>query len=486
MTDGMKKQSSRNKGGHPPGKKGRKHRKDSYWVYILAVLAGLLLVLYLRGLVYYSSHFHRNTYINGVPMGGKTVKEAERYFNEDFDSHDIELIEKERTEFIAARSVVEKISVDDQIKDIRIKMHSWIWFTDLFGKKNYTITLQADYDEEKLISIMDSLECFKDANVTESKDACIRPGKKDYRIEPEVVGNQVDRDALLKRLETAICQNITSIDLEKEKLYIVPKVYADDEDLLKALDTANSYAKSVIVYDFNRLTERVDYNVFKDWLTFSDSFEVDVDEDMALDYILELARKYNTMGRPHHFRTSAGKNILITDGDYGWKIDTAKEKKQLAEDIKSGKKVNRKPFFSYEARGYYSKVDDIGDSYVEVSIKEQKLWLYIDGRCKMRAFVVTGDPVRHYDTEKGVYSLTYKESPSTLTGVNSNGSAYSSDVSYWMPFNRNQGLHDAPWRNSFGGSEYRGNGSHGCVNCPVNVAKVLYENIEAGFPVIIY
>lgn len=454
--------------------------------YICLAFLLLLLFFYIRGFLYYRNHFHRNTYINGVSMKGKTVDEAERYFNEDFASHDIKLVEKERTETIRAREVVEEISTNGQVQKIFNRLHAWNWFTDLFGKEKYTVTLQADYDEARLRTIVNGLDCFKPSNVTEPRDAHIVPGKKAYKIVPEVIGNQVDKEGLLKSLETAISQNITKIDLEKEDLYVLPRVYAKDKAIKKALKEANKYALSQVIYDFNRKTETVDYALFKDWIVFSEDLKVSVDEDKVSEYILGLAAKYNTMGRAHHFKTSSGKIIRIDDGDYGWKIDTKKEKKQLVSDIQSGKKISRKPFYSYEAMGYYSKVDDIGNSYVEVDIRSQKLWLYINGRCKMRSAVVTGDVKRHYDTEKGVYSITYKESPSTLTGVNSNGSAYSSDVKYWMPFNGNQGLHDAPWRMTFGGSEYEGNGSHGCVNCPVKTAKVLYDNVKAGFPVVIY
>ena len=69
---------------------------------------------------------------------------------------------------------------------------------------------------------------------------------------------------------------------------------------------------------------------------------------------------------------------------------------------------------------------------------------------------------------------------------NAGGGSYSSHVSFWMPFNGGQGLHDATWRSSFGGSIYRGSGSHGCVNCPYSTAAVLYKYVEEGFPVIVY
>ena len=55
-----------------------------------------------------------------------------------------------------------------------------------------------------------------------------------------------------------------------------------------------------------------------------------------------------------------------------------------------------------------------------------------------------------------------------------------------MPFNCNIGIHDASWRGSFGGSIYKTDGSHGCVNAPEYLAKKIYENIEPGTPIICY
>ena len=50
-----------------------------------------------------------------------------------------------------------------------------------------------------------------------------------------------------------------------------------------------------------------------------------------------------------------------------------------------------------------------------------------------------------------------------------------------MPFVDNLvALHDADWRGSFGGTIYQWNGSHGCVNLPVDKAAELYGMIEVG------
>ena len=63
---------------------------------------------------------------------------------------------------------------------------------------------------------------------------------------------------------------------------------------------------------------------------------------------------------------------------------------------------------------------------------------------------------------------------------------YRTEVTYWMPFNGGIGLHDATWRGSFGGNINQSDGSHGCINLPLEAAKTIYENIYAGMPIICY
>ena len=66
------------------------------------------------------------------------------------------------------------------------------------------------------------------------------------------------------------------------------------------------------------------------------------------------------------------------------------------------------------------------------------------------------------------------------------GEDYETPVSYWMPFNKNVGLHDAIWRNKFGSNFYKAGGSHGCINLPFYVAEKIYNMVEKGTPVICY
>ena len=120
------------------------------------------------------------------------------------------------------------------------------------------------------------------------------------------------------------------------------------------------------------------------------------------------------------------------------------------------------------------------------------MWVYKNGKCVLTLdTIVTGTVEtklahKNLETPTGVWYIHYKESPSVLKGTNDDGSKYSVDVKYWMPFVGNVGFHSASWRNSFGGSIYINNGSHGCVNLSEASAKQLYSLVEKGGPVVTY
>ncbi len=466
-----------------PVPKEKPEKKKARWPWILALIVLLAGAVYGGGYYYYSSHFPHGIYANGKKLGELTVEQAEKVFTEDLESHSITLKEKEREEVIDAAAIGTVIDVGTQVQDLFDSLNPALWFTNIFGKKENKLVLDVTYDQEAMTAAVDSLEAFKEENVVAPVNTSIKAGETEFEIVPEVLGNTILRDDLLTAIDEALATCQTSIDLEKKNLYLLPQYFADDEVVKTALETANKYSHGTIVHDFSYATETIDYQTIKDWIIISKDFEVSLSSSDVGDYVESLGKKYNTMGSSRPFTTAYGSKINVYDGDYGWRIDFKKEKKKLIKEIKSGEDVNRKPIYSYTAAIQTEKTD-IDDSYVEVSISRQELWLFIDGECILNTSVVTGRP--GFDTEKGVYGITYKKRNEVLEGFNADGTTYASPVSYWMPFNGNQGLHDASWRDSFGGSLYKTQGSHGCVNCPSWAAATLYKYVDENFPVIIY
>ncbi|MDO4962371.1 MAG: L,D-transpeptidase, partial [Eubacteriales bacterium] len=130
---------------------------------------------------------------------------------------------------------------------------------------------------------------------------------------------------------------------------------------------------------------------------------------------------------------------------------------------------------------------DYGEYYAEVDLGNQIVYLIDHGKCIWSSSCVSGMMTKERYTPGGIYAVTYKQLHRVLTGYNPDGSVqYRSPVTYWMPFNKGIGFHDATWRGTFGGSIYVYGGSHGCINLPFSKAKLLYDLVYTGMPVILY
>ena len=171
--------------------------------------------------------------------------------------------------------------------------------------------------------------------------------------------------------------------------------------------------------------------------------------------------------------------MTISNGAYGWKIDTEGEVAQLLEDIKSGKSVEREPVYSQTANSHGE--NDYGNSYVEINLTSQHLFVYKNGSLVVDSDFVSGNLSKGHGSPTGAFSVTYTTTDAVLRGED-----YATPVKYWMPFNGGVGFHDASWQPTFGGSRYLTNGSHGCVNMPPEMAGKLFDLISAGTPVVVH
>lgn len=204
--------------------------------------------------------------------------------------------------------------------------------------------------------------------------------------------------------------------------------------------------------------------------------------DAIYEYVYQLAEKYDTVEKPREFVTHSGSTISVEGGYYGWLIDQEAEATQLLEAIENGTQGIRYAAFAQTAVSWENS--DLGDTYVEIDLGGQHVWMYEDGEEIVSTDCVSGTMSKSdCVTPAGTYTLYYKESPSVLKGENNE---YETEVKYWMPFNGGIGLHDATWRSSFGGEIYKNSGSHGCINLPLKAAEEIYEHVYDGIPIICY
>ena len=465
-------------------KRNKNNQKMVLWSS-LGVLFAFLLGLLIAGSVYCSSHFSKGTIINEIDASGLTMEELESRMRE------YVLTVRERTgegsyitETITGDQIGVTVSNTDELNGI-LKQQNILKAISSYIKGEqqvYTVENLYAYVDSALMTAILKLQDFQESFVTEPENAHISEydPQTGYRIVPEIRGNVLNQTKTIQTVETAVDALLTEIDLEKAGCYEEPSVYADDAKLTERLAQMKQYTDLRIVYHFGQQEEVIDGSVLSGWLLVDEETnKVSVSEEKIDDFVVMLRKKYDTIFRSREFQTSYGKTITIEGGDYGWWMNYSQEQEQLKEMIINGESGERIPVYYQTAAVYGSQ--DYGNTYIEINLTAQHLFLYVNGEKKMESEFVSGNAARGFDTPAGIYGITYKEQDAMLVGEN-----YETPVSYWMPFNGNIGLHDAIWRDSFGADIYKKSGSHGCVNMPYLKAKELYGEIAKGTPVICY
>lgn len=464
-------------------KKSKKGKYKKAKKIVLGVLVAYVLILvlaYAGGVVYFSKHFFSGSKINGLDSAGKTVKEVERDMASQIASYELVIKEREdKTESISAAKIGLQYVDDGKIKELKKQQNPFTWFLSFVHAKDYTMSATTTYDEAAVKAAVDQLAALQDENMVKPANAHLEVTENGYEIIPETMGTEVDKEKVKAVVLDAIERGAAEVNLEEAGCYTSPEVLSTDEKLVKQQEEGNKFLNVTVTIDFADRQEVVNKEVMKDWLVAGEDGSVDLSHEKAKAYVQELKYEYDTFGSSRQFTTAYGETITVSGGDYGWVIAPNDTTTKILDAIKSGESQTITPEYTYSA--YRREKDEIGNTYVEISLSRQHMWFFKDGQLLVSTDVVTGNHNNGWDTHTGVYAIMYKERDATLVGE-----GYNSSVKYWMPFYANTGIHDATWRSSFGGSIYMNNGSHGCVNTPYDQAEKIFNNIEKGVPVVVY
>lgn len=439
--------------------------------------------VYIAGMRYFKDRFFWNTTVNGFNVSEQTVEEVEDMIAARIATYKLEIAERGGdTETITSDEIKYHFVSKGETQAFLDSQKTYLWPKYYWDSISYTFDSSAQHDEELLLQRIDDLNCFDPEYVVEPKDAYIDFVDGTYQVMPEVEGNKLKKKTVTKLITEAVDFANVKLDLEEEECYREPSKRQDDSTMNETCEVLNTCLETDLVYLFGDNSVRLDAKVIHPWLSYEEDGTVNLDGDAVREFVRQMADKYDTAYKPREFVTHDGYTTTVEGGQYGWIMDQEATYDYMVDAIWAGNTGETYAEFAQTAVSWYNS--DLGDSYVEINLGAQHVWLYIDGEEIVSTDCVSGtasDPSRI--TPSGTYTLYYKESPSVLKGENNE---YESKVTYWMPFNGGIGLHDASWRNSFGGDIYKSNGSHGCINLPVSAAAAIYANVYDGIPIICY
>ena len=490
----------------------------------------------------YESHFIEGTVINNNDVGGLNLEEAKNLLANSSD-YQIEIDFRDGgSEWISGDSISLGYEYGDGVEQMLASQDKYHWIEGVLGEtRSYTIDNGVHFDEEQLASIVNSFpELAGDTQIAPVDARCVRTAENAFAIEPESEGNWIESSRAFACISEAIGQQKRLLNLSTAGAYESPAVTADDPELNERVAQLNRFLETTVTYD---LPDGGQWTVGRDtlieWVSAGAGGEnsgADITEEgdsgtdgremgnsetggsvmgnsetgdsetgnsetggSGMDYYIDaqaisdkcaeaissLASIVDDVHTSRTFYATSGKTVDIASGTFGRQIDQAAEVEQLASNLLNFESAEREP--AYLMNTYPESLN--GGDYIEVDLSNQMVYLYKDGGLFYDTPCVSGladDPERV--TITGLFKIQEKDRDRTLKGKpDENGvPTYESFVSYWMGFSGAYGLHDATWRDEFGGDIYEYAGSHGCVNLPYSAAEAIFNNVEEGTRVIVF
>lgn len=493
-------------------------------------LGGIILILaivYALLGVYYMGAFPCFTWINGIYCTGKSVDEVNDELIRSSDYSGVAILDTSGAKlFVSSADTDFAISYKDSLESIFNNRNPFYWgvyvFKNLTEQYDPAVTLNRD----KVAALISDWEIFVDPNDFECniqktadgyclENAFLSVPVKDKVIE-KVYDSMLMRESVLDLSNYPECYR--QVDLrsgDQEKIALFTKIdalqnlnvaYRADTEVI-SLDKASisnfiltqkSYKEAleekvnkrepgkgmfIIAGVETTLPKEEEISYIEGIATNADGYPI-VSESKMYAFLEGISSKYNTAWMMDNYRKGRSSTVIINDsskGD-GSIFDIDSEFEYLKEEFMAGAKSNEERILQLSKNAViHDAIKEIGKTYIEINMGSQMLYYYVDGQLNMNMPIVTGNINRSRGTPTGIYPVYNKRYHTNLIGVD-----YVSYVNYWLGVHKGVGIHDALWRNKFGDEIYKSDGSHGCINCPLDNVEKLWEVVDVGTPVVLY
>ncbi|MBM7654435.1 uncharacterized protein YfcZ (UPF0381/DUF406 family) [Neobacillus cucumis] len=456
------------------------------WKWITSGIV-IIIALILAALNYYQAkHFNANIKINGVNVGGLTSDEALNKLKSSVLKNVVYVGEKQ---IFDGKDT--KLGFSDQdLSGVNKLLKSQQTVFPSSKEKDYSLVPNSGdpYRTQEMKKLVEEKLAALNNNLTPPVDAKATLQQGQIVITKSNNGEQYDVASLIKAYEK---QQYAS-EIHLDPVYIQP-IKEDSETVKNEQKTLQTLLQQKVDYKVQNQVYSLKASDLIKSATVSKDLKVTIDGADIKNKLAEINDSQSTLDKDFTFKTHSGSVIKVKGQGYGWALDVDKEAARIQAAFEKGESSTAASNiighgWSGEGYGYdITSNNGIGDTYAEVSIAEQKIWIYKNGKLVVTSNVVTGKHSTGEDTSKGVWYILYKRTPSILRGSHVGLGSYEVKVNYWAPFtNSGQGFHDASWRTNWSSTAYLKAGSGGCVNTPSSVMKTVYNNLSTHEPVVIY
>ena len=486
----------------------------------MAVLL-ILVTAYLALSLYYMDSFPYGTWINQIYCTGKSVSQVSDILSQQNEYKGITVTDRNGDTFIICTSdIALKADYKTPLQKDMDMQNPFAWGLRLIDGKRRTIAAEYTFDTDRLNRIISGWSIWDNTDAERTVTIVLK--QNGYELQNQMTDIPV-KSSITEAVRNAVASGKTELNLTEIK-----GCYQNQElteSMQSVCDTYNKIAelqKFNLTYLFGTQEKTVDAAAVSEWFvteseagkaqkerkqrnnpgsglfivngeenSFPEDYKVEngfvtdaqghllISEAAMYAFLQEMFQQYDTIGSSRQFHATSGRNVAVEGGTYGNEIDLNEEFSYLKNAFMTGKSGQRTP--QYVTKALEQGTDDIGGTYIEIDMKDQKLYYYEDRKLMITMPVVTGSLKMHRQTPEGVYYIYGKNRDKVLRGQ-----GYASFVHYWMAVYKGVGIHDASWRDEFGGEIYETGGSHGCINGPGEQISKLYGMVKTGTPVILF
>ena len=385
------------------------------------------------------------------------------------EAPNIVIVDREGTEYTISLAEADyQADYSNVLEHYRQEQNPFLWVDNVLFHSRRELSPTLTVDVDGLRRAYDSLE-FVRAEQQKNKDYSLARDTSGEYVFTDGLAGRIDLEKAFLALENTVENGQETLNLSDSGCYYDITPNENQKTLRNLWKEIERYQSCDIVYCFGQERHPVTAADCASFLAVTDQTgNFVLDEEAVTAYVEQLAEKYDGYGRTRQFHSTRGDVITIEGGTYGSKLDQKKETAYLMEHlldagVHTGTQQSHVP--TYEREAFCYGRDDIGDTYIEVDMTEQKLYYYEEGKLLI-------------DTPNFVYN---KQKDRVLRGP-----GYASPVKFWVPVKGSIGIHDASWRKEFGGDIYQTAGSHGCINTPKDKMEELYDMVQIGTPVVMF
>ena len=362
-----------------------KHRVLRIIFYVIAAIVVVVAGFDIAMSTYYRDSFPAFTWINDVYCTGKTVTEVNGELLQDVKAPVLTITDKDGNQAqIDLSEVGYTESYEAALTEYVVKISYLSLATKISKEHNIVLEPMRSWDEEALYERILQLPM-----IAEELDKPV-----DLYIELQD-GEYVLQDDLKMRLADFLCLRYIN-ECVKNKQYdinlVEGKCYIDytPENVgatktVELWEKLDAFLNCGIVFDMGAEQIPVDRKVVSEFVTLDESGnilldesgEIVPDEEAMIAFIDGIVAEYNTVGTELAFEATRGETVMVPYKKYGTELDRDAEVEYFLEAFRN--KMSEVHIPKYEQEGYVRGKNDIGETYIEIDMTNQKMYAYVDG-----------------------------------------------------------------------------------------------------------